>query len=241
MHFHISSTWSFSSGHPASKEHFALQQSLVVWPGFPALAVPSQVLDMPGILMAHHWEKSCSCTGQAELSATSGATQVLCHYLSSSSLKHGLRPAVVAKFKLFFTAERSSVAEFFLCSDGLCEEGAGGRVGRCLVQPAPAALLFMWSVCSWSEGGHPGVTAADVLSVSCQRIPLPHKVHCQDQGILWNSTFARVAWGMKPEQWAKHGIFLLKQIPPGQTHTMDLLIMDLRAWDSFVAFTSHWC
>lgn len=70
MQFHISSTWSFSSGHPASEEHSALQKSLVGWPGFPVLAVPFQVMDMPGILTAHHWQKSCSHMGQPELSAT---------------------------------------------------------------------------------------------------------------------------------------------------------------------------
>lgn len=82
---------------------------------------------------------------EAEPSATSSGTQVLCHYLYSISLKHGLRPAAVAKFKLLFTGEHFSLfTEFLLCSDGLCEEGAGRRVGQCLVQPAPPALFFMW-------------------------------------------------------------------------------------------------
>lgn len=144
MQFHISSTWSFSSGHPASKGHSALQKSLVVWPGFPALAVPFQVLGRPGVLIAHHWEKSCSHVGQAEPSATGGGTQILCHHLCSSSFKHRLRPTAVAKFKLLFTVEHFLlVTEFLLCSDVLCEEGAGRRVGQCLVQPAPPALLFM--------------------------------------------------------------------------------------------------
>lgn len=174
MQFHISSTWSFSSGHPASKGHSALQKSLVVWPGFPALADPSQVLDMPGILVAHHWEKSCSC--QAEPSATSGGTQVLCRYLYSISLKHGLRPAAVAKFKLLSTAEHSLLfTEFLLCSDVLCEEGTV----PCSACSCCTVFHVEVGVCSWSEGGHPGVTAAHLLSVSCQRIPLLHKAHCQ--------------------------------------------------------------
>lgn len=145
MQFHVSSTWSFSSGHLASKGHSALWKSLVVWPGFPALAVPSQFLDMPGILMTHQWKKR---VGQAESCATSGGTQVLCHYLYSNSLKHGLRPTVVAKFKLLLQLN------IFYC---LHEEGAGGRVGQCLLllhcfSCGGGCLFLEWgwsSRCNW--------------------------------------------------------------------------------------------
>lgn len=65
--------------------------------------------------------------------------------LYSSSLRHGLRPSVVAKFKLLFTAEHFLLlTEFSLCSEVLCEEGAGGKVGQCLAQPAPPEQFFMW-------------------------------------------------------------------------------------------------
>lgn len=52
--------------------------------------------------------------------------------------QHGLSPALVTKFELLFTAEHFFLfAEVLLCSDVLCEEGPGGRVGQCLVQLLP--------------------------------------------------------------------------------------------------------
>lgn len=84
------------------------------------------------------------------------------------SLRHGLKPAVVAKFKLLFPA----APKFVLRSEAPREEGDGGTVGRSLVQPAPFCTGFHAevSVCSQvfsrSEGGSPGVSAAHLPSAS---------------------------------------------------------------------------